>query len=70
MIGVDPQILFDNITQPLDLALHAHEIETAIFYFTSPSDVQGNKYKKKCKCNLYVKSVYQLQETRATEALG
>ena len=24
----------------------------------------------KCKCNLYFKSVYQLQETRATKALG
>ena len=24
--------------------------------------------KKKCKCNLYFKSVYQLQETRATKA--
>ena len=23
---------------------------------------------KKCKCNLYFKSVYQLQETRATKA--
>ena len=24
----------------------------------------------KCKCNLYFKSVYKLQETRATKALG
>ena len=23
-----------------------------------------------CKCNLYFKAVYQLQETRATKALG
>ena len=29
-----------------------------------------NSIKRKCKCNLYFKSVYQLQETRATKALG
>ena len=29
-----------------------------------------SKCKCKCKCNLYFKSVYKLQETRATKALG